>query len=173
MIIIDSPQSIVIHWHSNVINHPPLITILMGGIPTIKNKGGANDIDIPTWSHMIEHDYYPTGNPSRCQQKFQKMWRSELSKQILLPPLRFIPSSGWPRYHPPPLPHQRVWSPQGWPHGLSLGAPAAEKPWRTPAIEKIQRLEALIRQPSVHFLGLHWILSVFIYLIWVDHSWSI
>ena len=27
-------------WYSNVINHPPLVTIFMGGIPTIKNNGG-------------------------------------------------------------------------------------------------------------------------------------
>ena len=27
-----------------IINHPPFITIFMGGISTIKNKGGANDI---------------------------------------------------------------------------------------------------------------------------------
>ena len=27
-------------WYSNVINHPPFVTIFMGGIPTIKNSAG-------------------------------------------------------------------------------------------------------------------------------------
>ena len=32
-----------------IINHPPtVITIFMGGIPTITLMGGANDIAIPT-----------------------------------------------------------------------------------------------------------------------------
>ena len=36
-----------------IINHPPFITIFMGGIPTIDLMGGANDIAIPTLKDLL------------------------------------------------------------------------------------------------------------------------